>query len=1213
MALVLDPSPNFEAVTRSDGSKVSRRGGDDSESLMKLGEYLGVLKEQNKTLQKRYDNLLLLATAPVKNELEVPDDLNFLGNTADEASEVQRQNYRLCAENAELTRQHDISLRSIVELKATVKRLQDALKQKQQELAQLVAEQAAASKVETTSVGTLPAQPAFGLATTVQTDPFQRELERCTPTKAFSSWLSSLSKAECWEELSLHRRTVAKAARQSDSKPTVTPIHTKIKGVCTDDGLTPDTRAMMDRLSVLDPSTLPAPTPCTPLSAVEDASNALSPKTEAMLDFLLSPSNLPPSPPPASLPAVITSIALKLTSESQALQDSSLLLSPVAGTALRASPGSNLVCSLTQAGVEQEAVSPATASMVHWLRHPEAYPTPTQAQTDAMLLGVPAINLHTPGHLPGLTSTAKARSQVLDIADEVDTAMPQRMSTAAQSLNPIAAPVMVGRTSPASSDFAFSTSPARLGPSRADLATPAKPSGSPESLSQTPDTLSPFDFSGMLCDIQDLTESGSPAIFAGADLSPPGSTPFSAHSTCTMSPHAPSGGLDSALASVMLTASPQDLPQDGFGSPLEAMSESSTRTPASPQNWFQMKSYALSPGVDAAPAVSTPATNQTWTSPCGWGSTPSAPNSLESFGYLVTPPYTPTSLPLCGSVTPSSEQQLLHSGGEASVYRQSPARDISMRGLLQMRTDFGAEALHRPQGMLADFYPASASTTSSRSPAGPDPLVQRQLTPLFLGVPVTSPLTPSLCLTPIEPYSQVSDIADELDIAMPQRLSTAAQSLDLIAAPVMLGTISPATSDFAFSTSPARSDPSRADLATPAKPSRSPDALSKTPDTLSPFDFSGMLCDIQDLTESGSPAIFAGADLSPPASTPFSAHNTCTMTPYASSGGLDSASLASVMLTVSPQDLPQDGFGSPLETMSESSTRTPASPQNWFHMRSDALSPGVDAAPAISTSPNAGEFNTPATNQTWTSPCAWGSTPSAPNSPESFGYLVTPPYTPTSLPLCDSVDPSSEQQLLHSGGEASVDRQSPARDISMRGLVQMRTGFGAEALHHPGGILADFYPASASTTSSQTPAGPAPLVQRQLTPLFLKVPLTRPQTPSLCLTPIKLHSQVSDIADELDIAMPQRLSTAAQSLDLIAAPVMLGTISPATSDFAFSTSPARSDPSRADLATPAKPSRSPDACPKPLIPFPHSTSQACFATFKTRLNLALLPSLLEQT
>lgn len=64
---------------------------------LQLGEYLGVLKEQNKTLQKRYDNLLLLATAPVKNELEVPDDLNFLGNTADEASEVQRQNYRLCA------------------------------------------------------------------------------------------------------------------------------------------------------------------------------------------------------------------------------------------------------------------------------------------------------------------------------------------------------------------------------------------------------------------------------------------------------------------------------------------------------------------------------------------------------------------------------------------------------------------------------------------------------------------------------------------------------------------------------------------------------------------------------------------------------------------------------------------------------------------------------------------------------------------------------------------------------------------------------------------------------------------------------------------------------------------------------------------------------------------------------------------------------------
>ncbi|KAL3137556.1 hypothetical protein ABBQ38_004838 [Trebouxia sp. C0009 RCD-2024] len=218
------------------------------------------------------------------------------------------------------------------------------------------------------------------------------------------------------------------------------------------------------------------------------------------------------------------------------------------------------------------------------------------------------------------------------------------------------------------------------------------------------------------------------------------------------------------------------------------------------------------------------------------------------------------------------------------------------------------------------------------------------------------------------------------------------------------------------------------------------------------------------------------------------------------------------MLTVGPQDLPQDGFGSPLETLSESSTRTPASPQNWFHMRSYALSPGVDAAPAVSTSPNAGEFNTPATNQTWTSPCAWGSTPSAPNSPESFGYLVTPPYTPTSLPLCESVTPSSERQLLHSDGEASVDRQSPARDISMRGLLQMRTGFGAEALHHPGGLLADFcpaLPASAKTTCSKAPAGPDPHVKRQLTPLFLGVPVTSPLTPapSLCLTSIKLHSQ----------------------------------------------------------------------------------------------------------
>ena len=62
---------------------------------LQLEEYVGDLKVQNKKLQKRYDNLLFLATAPVKDELEVPDDLNFLGNTGDEVTELQNQNNRL--------------------------------------------------------------------------------------------------------------------------------------------------------------------------------------------------------------------------------------------------------------------------------------------------------------------------------------------------------------------------------------------------------------------------------------------------------------------------------------------------------------------------------------------------------------------------------------------------------------------------------------------------------------------------------------------------------------------------------------------------------------------------------------------------------------------------------------------------------------------------------------------------------------------------------------------------------------------------------------------------------------------------------------------------------------------------------------------------------------------------------------------------------------
>ena len=62
---------------------------------LQLEEYIGDLKVQNKKLHRRYDNLLFLVTAPVKDELEVPDDLNFLGNTVDVVTELPNQNNRL--------------------------------------------------------------------------------------------------------------------------------------------------------------------------------------------------------------------------------------------------------------------------------------------------------------------------------------------------------------------------------------------------------------------------------------------------------------------------------------------------------------------------------------------------------------------------------------------------------------------------------------------------------------------------------------------------------------------------------------------------------------------------------------------------------------------------------------------------------------------------------------------------------------------------------------------------------------------------------------------------------------------------------------------------------------------------------------------------------------------------------------------------------------
>ncbi|KAL3143661.1 hypothetical protein ABBQ38_002456 [Trebouxia sp. C0009 RCD-2024] len=600
---------------------------------------------------------------------------------------------------------------------------------------------------------------------------------------------------------------------------------------------------------------------------------------------------------------------------------------------------------------------------------------------------------------------ANNKVEVSDNAHQLGCAMsPKRKSTAAQSLKAPSPPVTTGRTCPASLDFAFNPSPAT--PFRADLATPAKSLVSPQAMSRTSpaDTLSPLDFTGMpFCD-EGWTDSGCPDIFAAADLLSPAKTPSSiegltefvppaildaaylispartpsdAQSGFTMGSPASSPGLNPAVALILLPVSPQDLPQGGFGSPVEVRSESPTQSPATPHDCLQMRSYALFPGVDAAPPVSftpsavefatpdsvralahvlsgpTPATHQTWTSPSGWGSTPgSASDSPESFAYLVTPPFTPQAHPLSEAASPASDQKLQECGRQGSLNSQSPVRDITLRGLSKMRTGFGAETLYRPGGIIADIQTACPVTLTATGSAS---------------------------------------------------TSHAAASSQDAAAPTCF---TPTSSQPQVHSTPARSNS--------------------------------------------------------PARTPSSAESGFIATPPASSPGLDPA-LAFFTLPVRSQDLPQAAA---------------------FHAKSFALFPGVDAAPPVSSSPPALEFatpssvratahvlsgSTPATHQTWTSPSGWGSTPgSAPDSPESFAYLVTPPFTPQAQPLSESVSASSDQQLHDSGRQASLDSQSPVRDVRLIGLSKMRTGFGAETLYRPGGILADL-----NTGSAPTPA-PAP-------------------------------------------------------------------------------------------------------------------------------------------
>ena len=96
------------------------------------------------------------------------------------------------------------------------------------------------------------------------------------------------------------------SSRQVASSPHCTPTSCAVKGVSTASDLSPDTEAMLDHL--LSPTNLP-PSPCspTPPAVLTSTAHGLSPETEAVLDYLLSPTNLPRTPYSAMAPAVITS------------------------------------------------------------------------------------------------------------------------------------------------------------------------------------------------------------------------------------------------------------------------------------------------------------------------------------------------------------------------------------------------------------------------------------------------------------------------------------------------------------------------------------------------------------------------------------------------------------------------------------------------------------------------------------------------------------------------------------------------------------------------------------------------------------------------------------------------------------------------------------------------------------------------------------------
>ncbi|KAL3137564.1 hypothetical protein ABBQ38_004846 [Trebouxia sp. C0009 RCD-2024] len=318
------------------------------------------LTVQHKELQRSYEVLMNFATSapPTCNlEIEIPEDLRFI----DDVPHIDIEIEKLQSHNQQLSLEAE-------------------------------AEQATTTEVETATTDTATARPVIGATSTRQHSPFQREVAKGTPNKAFVRWLSTQNKAQGWQELSLQKRTAAKAAKQSllqpkaSSLPLASPTPpqlvvpgtfsaSKFKDRSSGHGMTPETRAMMDRLYVLDPSTLPAPTPrtaspCNP----ESTQQGLSPNSEAMLDSLLSPSNLPPTPSSGSQPVCLRPLPL--------------------------------------AAAAKKAASPATKTLVHSLLHPEAYPTPTQAQADALLLRVPGPQDNL-AHTPALTPTAKARSQVL--------------------------------------------------------------------------------------------------------------------------------------------------------------------------------------------------------------------------------------------------------------------------------------------------------------------------------------------------------------------------------------------------------------------------------------------------------------------------------------------------------------------------------------------------------------------------------------------------------------------------------------------------------------------------------------------------------------------------------------------------------------------------------------------------------------------------------